>query len=100
LRWPELRTELNQHRPEFGAEGANSIEERSGDVGTVAQLVFVRNLLRHLERESEVSKAALGTSLYGALRWNRIERRIDYDVVERAGVDRKETARACIGRIE
>src|SRR6185312_10565171 len=100
LGWPELRTELNQHRPESGAECADPIEELIGEVGAVAQLVFVRNFLRHLEREREVSRSALGPTLHGAFRWNRIERRIDFDGVERASVHRKKISRACIGWIE
>src|SRR6185312_2669976 len=96
----KLRTELNQHRPELGAECADAIEELGGEVRAIAQPMLVRDLLRKLQREGKMPRRALGPTLYLALGWHRVARELDSNGIERARIHGEEIGGACVRRIE
>ena len=86
----ELGPELHQHRSEFGSELPRAREEQVERRRYVAQPVLVCDLLRHLERELEVVRHALGPVAQRARRRDGVEGRVDFDSVERPRVDAKE----------
>src|SRR6185437_4287923 len=100
LRRSKLRTELNQHGPQLGAECADAVEELGGEVRAIAQPMLVRDLLRKLQREGKMPRRALGPTLYRSLWWHRVERGIDFHGIERACIHGEEIGGARVRRIE
>src|SRR5512132_342118 len=56
----EVGSELHQNGAQLRAELARAIEEQRGEVRGVPQPVFVRDLLRQLEREREIGWRSIG----------------------------------------
>src|SRR6185503_21362310 len=90
----EIGPELDEDRTEFGAELARAVEEFVGELVDVAEAAFVGDFLRELERKGEIIGRPLRPAAHGLDRGNGVERRVDLDGIECAGVDAQKFGRA------
>src|SRR6185295_17887771 len=72
----ELRRHLYEHTGELLAERARAIRELFEQLSASApQAALVGNLLRQLQRESEIGRRALGPVFESRERWNGVKGR-------------------------
>ena len=100
LRRAEFGSELDEHWSQFRSQLPGHGEEALGQIGAAPQPMLVRDLLRQLERELEISAHARRPAANGPHTGNRVERGVDLDGVESARVGREEIGRFRAVRIK